>query len=198
MSEQLLSLVVFAAVMTFSPGSNNVLMATSGIQVGLRRSIPLGLGVVSGVAVLLTVAAVGLGGIIHTMPSLQVVMKTIGSAYLVWLGWKIAHAGPPTYATTSARTYGFRAGFINTMLNPKGWTMALSAAAGYSALASDSVRLSVLFSIVFVSLGIPNWFVWCRSGETLARLLRTEQQWQIANAALGGLVMLSLVPMWLE
>lgn len=198
-SEQLLSLVVFAIAMTFSPGSNNVLMASSGLQVGMRRSIPLGLGILLGIVVLLTVSSIGLASIVHGQPSLHLTMKAFGSAYLVWLGWKIAHAGTPQLSEVDAgHRYGFTTGLINTLLNPKGWTMALSAGAGYTALASSAPQRALVLSLVFCVLMVPNWALWCSSGRALSRALRTERHWELANATLGLLVIVSLVPMWLD
>ncbi len=205
MSEQFVSLVIFAIAMTCSPGSNNVLMASSGVQVGMRRSIPLGLGVVTGIVLLLTVSAIGLASIVHAEPSIRIVLKLVGSVYLIWLGWKIAHAGVPDFSIPDGgrgrgrgHRRGFMTGFINSLLNLKGWTMALSAAAGYTALAPTALQLAVILSLVFALIGVPNWALWCGGGQALARTLRTDRHWQLVNIALGSLVVVSLVPMWLE
>ncbi len=199
MSEQFLSLVVFAMAMTFSPGSNNVLMASSGVQVGLRRSIPLGLGVVAGLVTELAVAAIGLGAAIEAEPSIRPAMKAVGTVYLVWLGVKIARSGAVDLSPgEQPPRSGFMVGFVNTLLNPTGWTMALSATAGYAALAPSAPRLALLLSIVFAVVAVPNWLLWCGGGQAVARSLRTDRHWRIANGILGLLVLGSIVPMWWE
>ena len=199
MSEQFLSLVVFAMAMTFSPGSNNVLMASSGVQVGLRRSIPLGLGVVAGLVTELAVTAIGLGAAIEAEPSIRTAMKAVGTVYLVWLGVKIARSGAVDLSPgEQPPRSGFMVGFVNTLLNPKGWTMALSATAGYAALAPSAPRLALLLSIVFAVVAVPNWLLWCGGGQAVARSLRTDRHWRIANGILGLLVLGSIVPMWWE
>ena len=120
MSEQLVSLVVFAVAMTFSPGPNNVLMATSGVQVGLRGSVPLGAGIVTGMALLMGISAIGLGTVVEQSPALQLAMKTVGSAYLLWLGMHIARPEGIDLSNAEGRPRrGFRAGFLNTLLNLK-------------------------------------------------------------------------------
>jgi threonine/homoserine/homoserine lactone efflux protein len=199
MSEQLVSLVLFAMVVTYSPGPNNVLLAWSGGQVGVWRTFPLWLGIVVGIVAIVAVSAMGLGAIIHAEPNVQLGMKLIGSAYLVWLGWKVAHSGPPDFERPagSART-GFVAGFVNTMLNPKGWAMALSATAGYAALAPNAPQLALVLSLVFVLVAVPNWILWSGGGQVMARSITSERGWRIANAVLGLLVVLSVVPLWFE
>jgi len=201
MNENVLSLLLFAVAMTVSPGSNNVLLASSGVQVGMRRSITLGLGIVAGIVVLLSVAALGLGTLVHEHPSLRTAMQAIGSAYLVWLGWKIAHAGAPDLSRAGRGTQrGFVAGFVNTMLNPKGWTMALSAAAGYTALAPTAPRLALLLSLVFIVVFVPNWVLWTGGGQAIGRSVQQDdhRRWLVVNRILGLLVVVSIVPMWLE
>ena len=39
--------------------------------------------------------------------------------------------------------------------------------------------------------------VWCAAGLLMARVLRTEAQWRVVNMALGVLLALSILPMWL-
>ena len=199
MSEQLISLIVFTMVVTFSPGPNNVLMAASGIQVGLQRSVPLGVGILTGIMLIVAVAAIGLGSVVEREPALRMAMKVLGSLYLLWLGYKIAHAGAIDLSMADrGQRRAFGAGFANTMLNPKAWTMALSAAAGYSSLASSAWRLMVVIGLVFLITGIANWFLWCGSGKAIARRLRTERAWRTTNMVMGALVALSIIPMWLE
>ena len=199
MSEQFLSLVLFAMVVTYSPGPNNVLLAWSGGQVGILRSFPLWLGIVSGIVVIVAVSAMGLGAIIHAEPNVQLGMKVVGSVYLAWLGWKVAHAGPPDFdRPAEARRTGFVPGFVNSMFNPKGWAMALSATAGYAALASNAPKLALILSVVFVLVAVPNWILWSGGGQIMARSITSARGWQIANAVLGLLVVLSVVPLWLE
>ncbi|MGC4107949.1 MAG: LysE family translocator [Thermomicrobiales bacterium] len=199
MNENAFSLLLFAIAMTVSPGSNNVLLASSGVQVGMRRSITLGLGIVTGIIVLLSVAALGLGTLIHEHPSLRTAMQAAGSTYLIWLGWKIAHAGPPDLSQAGrGNRKGFWAGFINTMLNPKGWTMALSAAAGYTALAPTAPRLALILSLVFILVFVPNWVLWTGGGQAIGRSVQSDRHWTTVNRVLGLLVVVSIIPMWLE
>ncbi len=199
MREQLISLTLFAMVMTFSPGPANVLLASSGVRYGLRRSIPLWLGIVMGLVVLLAVTALGLGSLLHAEPSIQIVMKAIGSVYLVWLGWNIAHSESPNLAgAEQPGRPGYLVGFTNTLVNPKGWTMAVGAAAGYASLSPSALGLALILGAVFAMVAVPNWLLWCGGEQAISRALRTDRAWRIANGILGALVLVSVAPMWLE
>lgn len=194
----MVSLSLFAMAMTFSPGPNNVLLAWSGGRVGIWRSLPLWFGIVTGFVLIIIISALGLGAVIHAEPAVQTAMKGIGSVYLGWLGWKIANGGPPDFERSENTVAGFRVGFLNTLLNPKGWAAALSATAGYAALAPNALQLALVLSLIFSLLAIPNLLLWCGGGQMMARAIHSERGWRIANGLLGLLVVTSIIPLWLD
>ena len=62
MSQSLLwAFVVFAAVMAFTPGPNNIMLLSSGVTYGLRRTVPHVLGVTFGFAFMVGAVGFGLG-----------------------------------------------------------------------------------------------------------------------------------------
>lgn len=194
----LLSLVAFAAVATATPGGANLLAAASGARFGLRRSLPLLTGFALGLAALVAVASAGLGALLHAAPGGQVAMRTAGSAYLLWLAWRIARSGTPNVREgEDARPMGFGAGVVLLWLNPKGWAMALAASAAYAGVASGPVLLALTLGAVFGTAAAAALLLWCSCGLLLARALRTPGQWRAVNTLLGLLLAASVVPMWL-
>ncbi|WP_175902506.1 LysE family translocator [Burkholderia seminalis] len=199
MSETLFSLIVFVIVATITPGGATTLATASGTQFGFRRSVPLLGGIALGLASLAAIAAAGLAGLLHAVPALQLIMKVLGSAYLLWLAWKIASSGAPkNHANASQTPTSFIGGALLLWLNPKGWTMALGAAASFAALTPDPGRLAVILGTAFGVAAIFSLVLWCTVGVLLGRTLRTNRHWRIANAALGLLLALSIVPIWLD
>jgi threonine/homoserine/homoserine lactone efflux protein len=196
--ELFLSLLTFAVIGTITPGGANLLAAASGAQFGFQRSMPLLMGIVIGLASLVAAAAAGLAALLQSAPALQVAMRVVGSAYLLWLAWKIGQSGPPNIKSDSSATpTRFVAGLFLLWMNPKGWTMALGAAAAYAGLATSPIRLALLMGAVFGVAALVALSLWCTGGLMLARALRTERQWRIVNAALGLLLAVSIIPMWL-
>ncbi len=94
--EALTPLVLFVLVSTISPGGATTLATASGANFGFRRSLPLIAGIAAwGSPPWRLRAAGGLAGLLLALPSLQWAMKTVGSAYLLWLAWQIARRGAP-------------------------------------------------------------------------------------------------------
>ena len=81
--------------MTIMPGGATTLATASGAHFGFRRSIPVMAGCAIGLGSVACAAAAGLGGLLMALPALQIVMKALGSLYLIWLAVRIGRSGPP-------------------------------------------------------------------------------------------------------
>ena len=197
-SDTILPLVLFVVVSTVTPGGATTLATASGAQFGFRRSVPLLAGIALGLASLAAAAAAGLAGLLLAAPSLQIAMRLAGSAYLLWLALKIARSGPPNLRADMGVPTSFLGGACLLWLNPKGWAMALGAAASFAALGSGPLQLAALLGTAFGVAAAVSLSLWCLAGLLLARLLRTARQWRVLNAVLGLLLVISIVPMWWE
>ncbi|MCP3727847.1 LysE family translocator [Paraburkholderia sp. CNPSo 3272] len=192
----ILPLLLFVVIATVTPGGATTLATASGARFGFARSIPLMLGIAIGLAVLAAVAGLGLGGLLLALPSLQTAVKAVGSAYLLWLAWRIARSGPPNAGNGPAHPITLVNGFLLLWLNPKSWAMTVGAAASFSLLASSPNRLALLFGAAFGVSACVSLALWCALGVLLARLFRTPRHWRILNLAMGVLLAASVIPAW--
>jgi threonine/homoserine/homoserine lactone efflux protein len=190
------SLLLFALVSTVSPGGATTLATISGANFGFRRSLPLIAGIAGGLASMAALAGLGLAGLLLALPSLAVVMKLLGSAYLLWLAWQTARRGAPRL-DGSVKPNGFVTGVWMLWHNPKGWAMTTGAAATFVALASSPAQLGALLGAVFGVFALLSLSLWCVAGFVLARMIRSHHQWRTINISLGLLLALSIVPVWL-
>lgn len=193
-----LSLALFVAVSTITPGGATTLATASGVHFGYRRSIPFMGGIALGLAIMAASAAAGLGGVLLAFPALQLAMKGIGTLYLLWLSWKIARSGSPQLHAEIARPTSFLGAVWLVWQNPKGWAMTLGAAASFASLAAGPVGLALMLGASFGVAALLSLSLWCVAGLLLARLLRTEAQWHMLNAVLGALLAVSILQLWLE
>ena len=196
MPASILPLVLFAVIATTTPGIATTLATASGARFGFRRSLPVIVGSAAGLASVTAAAGAGLAGLLLAVPSLQLAMKVVGSAYLVWLAWKVGRSGPPDLGKEMAAPIGFFAGAGLQWLNPKGWAMGLGAAASFSALAAGPWGLSLLLGSTFGLSAAASLVLWCVAGMLLARRLRAAWQWRVLNGVLGLLLVASIAPMW--
>ncbi len=195
---EFLPLALFVLVSTITPGGATTLATASGAHHGNRRSVPLIAGIAVGLGSMAASAAAGLGGVILAMPSLQLGMKFVGTCYLLWLAWKMALSGAPHLNATVSKPTSFIGAAWLVWHNPKGWAMALGAAASFAAIATAPWHLGAILGIFFAVGAVLSLSLWCLAGLLLARLLKTHTQWRVLNLMLGLLLAASIVPMWFE
>jgi threonine/homoserine/homoserine lactone efflux protein len=192
----ILPLLLFVVVSTVTPGGATTLATASGARLGFICSIPLMLGIAAGLALLAAIAALGLGGLLLALPSLHNAAKALGSAYLLWLAWRIARSGAPHAGSGLARPVTLVNGFLLLWLNPKSWAMTVGAAASFGLLASNPGRLAMLLATAFGLAACASLALRCALGVLLARYFRTPQHWRMLNLAMGALLAASLIPTW--
>lgn len=193
----LMPLLLFALVATISPGGATTLATASGVNFGLRRSVPLIAGLAVGLASMAAIAVAGLATLLLGEPELLLAMKLVGSAYLMWLAWRTGHGRRPDLEAQIAKPTTFLGGIGLLWINPKGWAMTLSAAASFVALADGPGRLALLLGLTFALTSTVSLVAWCAAGLFLAKTLRTDAHWRVINTALGLLLIASIIPIWL-
>ena len=90
MSSQLISLIFFGIAASFSPGPNNIVTSYSAYNFGFKKTIPTMLGVVTGWTLLSILLILGSTVIFAKFEKLQIIIKILGSIYLIFLAYKIS------------------------------------------------------------------------------------------------------------
>lgn len=197
MPDAFLPLLTFALAATMSPGGATILATASGTQFGLLRSLPLILGLALGLASLSALSALGLGVLIAAAPRLQLAMKAAGTAYMVFLAYRIATSGTPgASATGRVEPIGLAPGYAILFLNPKAWMVALSASAAFSGPSTTPYGLALTLALTLGACVMVSLCLWCIGGFLLARALKTDAQWRAVNIGLAAALLASIAPLW--
>lgn len=187
-----LALVLFAFVTSVTPGPNNLMLMASGANFGFRRTIPHMLGVALGFVLMAFLVGIGLAQIFERWPPAHLILKVLSAAYLLWLAWKIANAAPagPRQAMGQPMTFLQAAAF--QWVNPKAWSMALSAVTLY---APDQSLMSVaLVAAIFGAVNLPTVSTWCVLGQQMARFLTNPARLRAFNVTMAVLLVATLWP----
>jgi threonine/homoserine/homoserine lactone efflux protein len=188
------ALLVFVVVTLITPGPNNAMLMTTGLNFGFRRGQPHLWGVALGFGVMVLAVGLGLGALFAAYPAVYTVLKFLGAAYLLYLAWEIATAGPiEDGGETSGRPIGFLEAAAFQWLNPKGWVMAVGAVSAYAGVAAFPVNVIVMAAL-FGSLGIFSSATWLGFGTALKRLLTNPRAVRAVNITMALLLVASLWP----
>lgn len=189
--------VLFAVVASITPGPNNTMLMVSGANFGFARSVPHMLGVSVGFVGLLLSVGLGLGGVFAVWPPLQGILQVGGALYLLYLAWKIATAKGLGDNPVGAMPQTFWQAVAFQWVNPKAWTMALSAFAAY-APKTGYVPAVLMIVAVFAVVTVPCVMIWTGSGVGLGRFLDRPAVMRIFNITMAALLVASLYPLVAE
>lgn len=190
--ELFLALLGFAFVTSVTPGPNNMMLLASGVNFGLRRTVPHMLGISLGHALMVFLVGLGLASIFTAWPPALTVLKVVSVAYMLWLAWKIAHAGAPGTGKASAQPMTFLQAAAFQWVNPKAWAMALGAVAAY--VPTPSVQAYALVALVFSAVNLPSVTVWAAAGQAVRRWLEGPGRLRVFNVTMAVLLVVSLWP----
>lgn len=190
-SEILIALCSFAFVTSVTPGPNNLMLMTSGANYGVWRSMPHFLGVVFGFLFMIVLVGFGLVQVFETYPVVYEVLKYLSVGYLVYLAWKIATAKPLTPGGAGKPLNSLQAAMFQ-WVNPKAWTMALTALTVYAP--SQGYATIALVAIICAMVNMPSVFVWVVLGSSLGRLLRSQTHLRLFNYTMALVLLATLYP----
>ncbi|WP_109440314.1 LysE family translocator [Acinetobacter haemolyticus] len=186
------SFIVYSTVTSITPGPNNIMLAASGLNFGLKRSIPHILGIGFGFGVMVILVGYGIGAALGSSPLLYEILKIIGISYLLYLAYKIYRAGSIQTDTKVDKPLSFIGAALFQWVNPKAWIMAMGAITTYSSANSRLVEF-VFIGVIFGLVSIPSVGVWAYMGEKLKMIVNHPRKVQLFNTVMALLLVASVI-----
>ncbi len=184
----LLAMFSFSLVMSITPGPVNMIILSSGINYGAKRTIPYVSGATVGFTLLLLFIGLGFSQFIHAYPFFLTYLAIVGSLYIIYMGYKIASSKPGLEISKKA-TPKFYEGFLLQWINPKAWIACVSGASIFSSAESYNSFLTfaiIYFIVCYLSLGI-----WAVLGNKVSYLLKDHFRLRLFNFTMGILLMIT-------
>ena len=196
-SELLTALVIFAFVSSITPGPNNLMLMSSGANFGFQRTIPHMLGVGLGFVLMVFLVGIGLMQLFDSYPISYEILRISSVSYLLYLAFKIAtSASPEAQHHNKATPFTFIQAASFQWVNPKAWTMALTAISVYSP--SHSLESVAIVAAIFGVVNLPSVSAWTVLGQQLRRILSSNIRLRVFNLTMAALLLASLYPILVE
>ena len=193
-----LAVLFFAFSTTITPGPNNVMIMSSGVNYGIKASVPHWLGICLGFPLMVLLIGMGFGAVFERFPHLHQLIKVLGAAYLVWLAWKIASAEPKTIEQGKSKPFTFWQAVLFQWVNGKAWVMASGAVAAFTSVGGIYwIEVSVI-TAAFLVVAFPCVGLWLVCGSALRKVLTQPLFQRIFNIAMAIILVLSIVPVLFE
>ena len=190
-----LALTLFAFVTSATPGPNNMMLLASGANFGFVRTIPHMFGISLGFGLMIFLVGLGLMQIFDTYPVSRTILTIVSVAYMLWLAWKIANSAAPEGSATGGTPMTFLQAAAFQWVNPKAWSMGLTAITLYAG--DRSVWSVALVALAFMIVNFPSVTIWVVLGREMRRFLTSPARLRAFNWGMAVLLVLSLYPVLL-
>ena len=158
MHPELLLLIGISFSMGFTPGPNNAVASYSAFNFGVRKTLPIILGVGLGYTVLVVLLIFVLISVFQEYPYLQEIIRILGSIFLIYLAYKISFSKSKYQSKTENRVKFYETFFFK-FINPKGVMAAITLISKFVSqenYISSSITVIVVCSVT-AFLSITSW-----------------------------------------
>jgi threonine/homoserine/homoserine lactone efflux protein len=196
MHPEIFSIALFWFVAAYTPGPNNVVASYSGFNFGIAKTIPHILGVTLGFTSLVLFLTIGLINIFKLFPIIQLIIKYMGTLFLLYLAYKIAFSRGSN-EVKKENPVKFIETFFFQYLNPKGVSVAIIVVSTYVELGANYINYAtqvVLLAFIFSSTSIT---LWTFIGKFLRKFATNEKFIKQFNYVMSGLLLLSIITFYI-
>jgi len=183
-----LSMFVFAFVLSIFPGPVNVLILSSSLNYGFKKTFSFISGATIGFTVLLIIISFGFKEFIIENPLLVSIIEILGSLFIMYMGYKIVSSNSIDLKQDKPLKYlRFHEGFLLQWLNPKAWFASISGVTLYATNQENMYFFVILYFIVCY---------WCLSfwgivGKKISIFFNSPRKLKVFNVLMGGILIVS-------
>ena len=197
--EHFAAFVLAIVILLVIPGPTIIMVITQALAHGRRIALASVLGVGLGDLLATSLSIAGAGAVLAASATLFQVLKFVGAAYLVWIGYKMWRTPAKTPEMTEAEvelTSGrpgsiFRDSFLITALNPKGILFFVAFVPQFIDPALPYAPQAATYVLTFTALGIINAALFAFAAAGARQTIRRPQVMKFAMRTGGSLLMMA-------
>ncbi|MDG1004375.1 MAG: LysE family translocator [Emcibacteraceae bacterium] len=178
---------IYSFSMGITPGPNNIIALSTGVNYGFKKALPFAFGVIVGFNLLIAALGFGIGGIIANNNQLMDLLAFVAVGFITFMGFKIA-SSPTEIKDGNNDNPGFIYGVFLQLINPKAWTSSLGAIAAFN-LAGNNIGI-LLYMLISVFVVFFCLVFWAYAGSKITRFLSNKTKHRIFNLLMGGSLIL--------
>lgn len=187
---------LFAFSVMLTPGPNNLMIMHSGLNFGIKRTMGHFLGILVGVITIFILVGFGLGYFMEKYPIWKLIIKMLGSIYMLFLAVKISQMNENKTNTNIASPMTFSQAALFQWVNPKAWIIAFTIS-GMFHVYTNVILNTLLLLIVITVINVPCLGIWLYFGRFIEKIIKNNKQRKILNLFLGFLLALSVLILWI-
>ena len=186
------ALVIYYFIMFATPGPNNAMLTASGIKFGYLKTLPHLIGIPLGHFLQIILVSYGLGNIFLNFPYIQFYMKILCFIYLIYLSWKMMGSFSVVKKESGTPLKIYEASLFQ-FINPKAWTVAITAVAGFFPLEENFFKATMFLALTAPIVCFPSISLWALFGSTLRIFVNNLKTKKIIEYILALLLILTAI-----
>ncbi|MBT3689293.1 MAG: LysE family translocator [Cryomorphaceae bacterium] len=191
MTSEVLLLIGISFSLGFTPGPNNAVASYSGFNFGIKKTIPLILGVGLGYTTLVIIINFALISTFKQFPIIQEIIRILGTFFLIYLAYKIA-ASNTSQDEIKKNPVSFFDTFIFQFVNPKGVMAALTLISKFVS-ESNYLMTSIMVIIVCSATAFLSITTWTFLGKFLRKFATNNSFIKRFNYAMSFLILACII-----
>jgi threonine/homoserine/homoserine lactone efflux protein len=186
----LIAYTAAASLLTVTPGLDTALVLRTVATRGSRQAVLAGIGIAAGCFGWATLVALGLGALLAASQLAYTVLRWIGAAYLVWVGYRMLRYPRRSLLLAQGEERqgaAFTTGLLTNLLNPKVGVFYVSFLPQFLPQGVPAAPYMLLLGAIHALLGVI-WFT-CLIAATrpLARVLQRPRVVESCDRLTGGM-----------
>lgn len=186
-----------ATLIAISPGSGAILAMSHGLNYGVRRTHATIAGLQTGLLVILLVAGAGVGSLLVASELAFGVVKTLGAAYLIYLGWSQWRSTGTLKPEAGASAAGamlppgkrWLSGFLTNVTNPKGIVFMVAVLPQFISAGRPLWLQLLVIALTTLAVDTVVMHGYAFAASRLQSLFKNAQALKLQNRVFGGLLM---------
>ena len=192
MHPELLLLIGISLSLGFTPGPNNAVAAYSGFNFGIRKTLPLILGVGFGYTTLIILINFVLISTFKNYPIIQEIIRVLGTFFLVYLAYKISFSKISSDGKTE-NPVKFLDKFIFQFINPKGVMSGITLSANFVEQEENYLNHSIWVIVVCSVTAFLSIIAWTFLGKFLRKFATNNNFIKRFNYAMSLLLIVCII-----
>jgi threonine/homoserine/homoserine lactone efflux protein len=190
------SIALFTLSTVLTPGPNNIMLLTSGLTFGYKKTLPHIFGVMIGFPLMVICVGLGLGIVFESYPIILDILKIVGFIYLLWMAYKIA-TNVEDYSKekhSNSRPFTFMEAALFQWVNPKAWIMAMTVISLFVVSDFNSYIQIIVIAFIYLLSGVISTNSWAMGGVFLKKVLTNKKHMSLFNKIMAVILVGSVIP----
>jgi cysteine/O-acetylserine efflux protein len=184
MITNILPLIAYVLVSTFTPGPSNISSASIGVLHGYKNTLAYQAGLAVVVFLIMFVSGLISTTLLHIFPAFEPILRYVGAAYILYLAFAILKASY-AFEDQQVKSFGFIQGIALQGLNPKLFVYAFTLFSTFLSYITNNFGLLGLAALILAAISFCATSTWALFGTMIKTRLHNPRLKLVVNIFLS-------------